>query len=168
MMRKWIAGFGPGMLAGVIALHAANGAPANERYDFRNAPEYAALTREDRVRLEQVHHDFVLLWGAMDLYVQDHDGQAPRRLEELTPLYLRVLPRDPFATDVSAAEPQIAPYKPSLDGRGYRYRPGVGTAWIIASVGLPGFPYLSAEGNIDLYIANGTWISGRQLAPVSE
>lgn len=31
---------------------------------------------------------------------------------------------------------------------------------LIASVGLPDFPYLAARGNIGLYICKGTWISG--------
>ena len=79
----------------------------------------------------------------------------------LVPAYLKELPRDPFATK-SAAKKDLGHYKPSLDGFGYRYRPGQGNAFLLSSVGLPGFPYPAERGNVDLYIAKGFWTGGGQ------
>src|SRR5687767_2010322 len=134
---------------------------AAERYNFRTSAAYRALKSEEREKLEQVHRDFVLLWGALDMYAEDHEGQVPDELSELSPSYLKELPRDPFAT-TTAAKKELGQYKPSLGGFGYRYRPGNGNAFILSSVGLPGFPYLPKRGNVDLYIAKGFWTGGGQ------
>ena len=74
----------------------------------------------------------------------------------------------PFATKTSAAEKEIRPYLPSLDGYGYRYRQGQGRSWITTSVGLPKFPYLAQRGNVSLYMPKGIWLSGRQPSLVTE
>ncbi len=131
-------------------------------YDFRGTPQYEALTEAEREKLEAVHRDFTLLWGALDRYADDHSGEAPKSLSDLTPRYLRELPADPFATKATAEETDFPYYKPSNNGYGYRYRQGVKRSWVISSVGLADFPYLSSKGNISLYIAKGRWISGRQ------
>lgn len=129
---------------------------ASDQYDFRKSPACNALTSSDRQKLEQVHRDFVLLWGALDMYAESHSGQVPANLSDLVPLYLKELPQDPFATTETAKEKSIGAYKPSCDGSGYRYQPGQGNAFVLCSVGLPGFPYLG-ECNVGLYIAKGFW-----------
>jgi RNA polymerase sigma factor (sigma-70 family) len=139
--------------------------PGGKVYDFRSSPSYQALKPEQRQALEQVHRDFVLLWGALDMYAEEHQGRVPQRLEDLVPRYLKDLPRDPFATEATAAEKEVAPYTPSLGGWGYRYRPGQGNSFIVASVGLPEFPYLAEKGNVGLHQLKGLWLSGRQLVP---
>lgn len=139
--------------------------PASEEvYDFRSSPSYQALQPMQQQALEQVHRDFVLLWGALDMYAEDHRGQAPDNLEALVPRYLQELPKDPFATKATAAEKNLGNYTPSQGGWGYRYRPGQGDSYIVASVGLPEFPYLAEKGNVGLYRPKGTWISGLQEA----
>lgn len=131
-------------------------------YDFRKTPQYKALSDTDRERLEIVHRDFTLLWGALDRYADEHAGMAPKSLSDLVPRYLRELPDDAFATKDTAAEQNIRYYIPSKDGYGYRYRQGVKRSWIVSSVGLPDFPYLAKRGNVSLYLPKGTWLSGRQ------
>ena len=133
-----------------------------EWYDFRATQQYADLTVEERASLEGVQRDFVLLWGALDLYVRGNRGRSPERLELLVPRYLKELPRDPFATPLTRAEGDLHGSKPSLDGWGYRYRQGIDDTFVISSVGLRQFPYLAAKGNVGLYIARGDWISGVQ------
>ena len=132
-----------------------------QQYDFRTTQAYLQLTPQQRQGLEQVLRDFVLLWGALEIYADNHDGRPPEKLEDLTPLYLRELPKDPFATAETAAQ-KAEPYIASREGLGYRYRKGSegNRAWILASVGLNGFPYLAEHDNVDLYICKGTWISG--------
>ena len=71
---------------------------AAERYNFRTSAAYRALKPAEREKLEQVHRDFVLLWGALDMYAEENQGQVPDELSELVPGYLKDLPRDPFAT----------------------------------------------------------------------
>jgi len=139
-------------------------------YDFRATAAYAALDQSAREALEQVRRDFVLLWGALDMYADDHGGQLPVSLDELAPRYLRRLPVDPFATEVGAAEKDLGGYVPSCNGRGYRYRRGAegNRAWCLASVGLPQFPYLAERGNIGLYMCKGTWISGMNPVMIRE
>jgi hypothetical protein len=147
----------------LIAKHATTA----ERYDFRNAKAYTSLSQTDRGKLEQVHRDFMMLWGALDRYADDHGGQPPEKLDQLVPGYLAELPSDPFATKKTSAE------KPkhgtvSKGGWGYRYTRGpmfrtVGEdhgnrSWVISSVGLPEFPYLAKRGNIGLYVAKGIWL----------
>jgi hypothetical protein len=131
-------------------------------YDFRSSPSYQALKPDEQRALEQVHRDFVLLRGALDMYAEDHRGEAPENLEALAPRYLRELPKDPFATKATAEAKDLGNYTPSLAGWGYRYRAGQGNSFIIASVGLPQFPYLAEKGNVGLYRPKGLWISGRQ------
>ncbi len=129
--------------------------PAQQnRYDFRATEAYKSLSDSDREKLEQVHRDFVLLWGALDMYCEDH-GKPPESLEALTPHILRELPLDPFAS-------------PQAENRHYDYRPGSpgNRAWIISSVGLSGFPYLAERGNVGLYQCKGTWISGYNPMPL--
>ncbi|HVK11942.1 MAG TPA: sigma-70 family RNA polymerase sigma factor [Gemmataceae bacterium] len=135
-----------------------------DRYDFRESASYKALTADQREKLEQVTRDFVLLWGALDLYARDHNDTMPARLEELVPRYLKELPKDPFATKATAEEKSVpATYVMSADGWGYRYRQGKEDSFVIHSVGLPDFPYRSDKGNVSLHTVRGTWLSGRQF-----
>jgi len=131
-------------------------------YDYRTNPAYDALSEDDRVRLEQVTHDFVLLWGALDMYADRRGGDLPDSLDDLVPRFLRRLPLDPFVTEENSGKATRAGYVPSADGHGYLYRRGApgNRAWIVASVGLPQFPYLAERGNIGLGQCKGTWISG--------
>jgi beta-lactamase regulating signal transducer with metallopeptidase domain len=136
-------------------------------YDFRESSNYKALDAGARQSLETVHRDFALLWGALDMYIREHNNRAPENLEALVPRYLKELPKDPFATDETAAQKVRGNYMiRSLDGRGYWYRQGSGDAFIISSVGLPDFPYL-AETNVGLYLARGNWVSGLQERQVN-
>lgn len=121
---------------------------AQDRYDFRNTGAYRALSDDDRNKLEQVHRDFVLLWGALEMYC-DVYAEPPESLEKLTPLILRELPIDPF----TAADAKDRNYKLRKGAPGNR-------AWVISSTGLSSFPYLAERGNVGLYICKGTWISG--------
>jgi RNA polymerase sigma factor (sigma-70 family) len=136
-----------------------------ERYDFRESVRYKGLPAAERETLEQVNRDFVLLWGALDLYARDHKGAMPAKLEGLVPRYLKELPKDPFATKATADENPPANYVTSAGGWGYRYRPGRTDSFVLMSVGLSDFPYLAETGNVGLYIARGTWLSGRELVP---
>ncbi len=135
---------------------------AADRYDFRASTAYAQLSAADRMRLEQVRRDQFLLWGALDLYADEHDDEPPETLDALVPKYLVELPSDPYVTKPTTEAPKPGDYTPSKGGLGYRYRKGApgNRAWIISSVGLPDFPYLGAR-NSGLYICKGTWISGR-------
>ena len=134
---------------------------AAERYDFRASTAYAKLSAADRLRLEQVRRDQFLLWGALDLYADEHDDEPPETLDALVPKYLAELPSDPFVTKPVAEKAKPGDYTPSKSGLGYRFMKGApgNRAWIISSVGLPDFPYLG-ERNSGLYICKGTWISG--------
>ena len=87
----------------------------------------------------------------------------PACLSFLVPLYLKELPRDPFATKESAEQKNLGSYTPSCGGYGYRYWPGTGNAFVLCSVGLPKFPYLAERGNVSLYIAKGYWTGGGQF-----
>ncbi len=131
-------------------------------YDFRTNSAYTALSEESQTRLEQVTRDFVMLCGALDMYADDHDGQLPDSLDDLTPRYLRELPLDPFVTSESGSQASRPGYTPSFGGRGYLYRRGApgNRAWIVSSIGLPSFPYLSDRGNVSLGRSKGRWISG--------
>ena len=151
-----------------IALFAAQTQVETARYDFRASPQYASLAPADQKKVEAVHHDLILLTGALERYADDHGEAAPKTLGELVPIYVRELPQDPFATMTSAAKKDIEPYTSSLKGLGYRYRQGHKRSWIIGSVGLPEFPYLAERGNVGLYLAKGLWISGKQLIPVTD
>jgi hypothetical protein len=106
-----------------------------------------------------------MLWGALDRYADGHDGNPPKKLEELVPGYLAELPTDPFAT-MDTARQKPTGNLPSKNGWGYRYRIGpmiwiegrdTRRSWVLASVGLSEFPYNAARGNIGLYIAKGIW-----------
>ena len=138
-------------------------AAAEPFYDFRQGESYQKLNAEDRAKLDQADRDLVLLWGALDMYAQGHDGDEPATLDALVPRYLKDLPKDPFATDQTANETELNGYVPSLAGRGFRYKAGVGDAFVICSVGLKDFPYLAEKGNVGLYRARGIWLSGKQL-----
>jgi hypothetical protein len=143
---------------------------AGQTYDFRASSAYAKLSEQDKQRLEQVRRDQVLLWGALDMYADEHGGKLPVTLDDLAPRYLRELPSDPFATKDTAQAKPDGRYVPSKGGLGYRYmkdsplhfatKDGVdrNRAWAIASVGLPDFPYLAESGNVGLHICKGTWL----------
>jgi hypothetical protein len=135
-------------------------------YDFRASEAYRKLAPADRQRLEQVRREQVLLWGALDMYADEHNGEVPETLDALVPRYLAELPNDPFATAQTAGERELPGYVASKDGWGYRLKPGVpgNRAWVISSVGLPDFPYLAEHGNVSLYICKGVWISGKNPA----
>lgn len=137
---------------------------AEKQYDFRDSDAYHRLTAADKQRLEQVHRDLVLLWGALDMYADEHNGKLPETLDGLVPRYLIELPSDPFATKQTASIKTTFD-TPSKNGMGYRFRSGTlgNRAWVIRSVGLTDFPYLAKRGNVGLYCAKGTWISGRNL-----
>jgi hypothetical protein len=139
---------------------------ADQPYDFRASEAYQALPAADRQRLDQVHRDLVLLWGALDMYADHHNGKLPASLDDLVPVYLAELPADPFATRQTAAEELRYGKIRSKEGWGYHFRPGApgNRAWVLSSVGLPEFPYLAARGNVGLYICKGTWISGMNPA----
>jgi hypothetical protein len=94
------------------------------------------------------------------MYIREHKNRAPENLEALVPRYLKELPKDPFATDKTAAQKDPGYKIRSLNGWGYWYRQGSGDAFIIYSVGLPDFPYLAESGNVGLYLARGNWVSG--------
>jgi len=131
-------------------------------YDFRASESYQRLAAVDRQRLEQVRRDQVLLWGALDMYADEHNGNLPETLDGLTPKYLAELPSDPFATQLKEGGREIEGYTRSKGGVGYHLRRGApgNRAWVIASVGLPDFPYLAEHGNVGLYVCKGLWISG--------
>jgi hypothetical protein len=131
---------------------------AEKPYDFRTSAAYAKLSPADRQRLEHVHRDQVLLWGALDMFADEHNGNPTSSLDELVPRYLVELPSDPFATQQTASA--LQGYTPSKGGEGYQFRRGAtgNRAWVIASVGLPDFPYLAERGNVGLYICKGIWI----------
>lgn len=131
------------------------GAFAGEKpYDFRTSAAYQQLREADRQRLEQVRRDQVLLWGALDMYADEHSGDVPATLDALVPRYLAELPSDPFATPQTGNAPVMPGYTQSKGGLGYRFRRGApgNRAWVISSVGLPDFPYLAERGNVGLYI----------------
>jgi hypothetical protein len=139
---------------------------AERPYEFRASDAYKKLSRADRQRLEQVHRDLVLLWGALDMYADDHGGNPPKTLDALVPRYLAELPSDPFATPQSAKDRNSGAYTSSKGGLGYRYiseapftivGPGDKRGWAISSVGLPDFPYLAEKGNHGLYVCKGIW-----------
>src|SRR5580765_6293737 len=73
-------------------------------YDFRASEAYKQLAPADRQRLEQVRRDQALLWGALDMYADEHNGDVPESLDALVPRYAAELPNDPFATAQTAAE----------------------------------------------------------------
>jgi hypothetical protein len=145
----------------LLLLLAAVLAAAAERYSFRTSEAYARLSAADKQRLEQVHRDLVLLWGALEMFADDHDEDPPATLDELVPKYLAELPSDPFATQQTASEAPAHSYTPSRGGFGYRYKKGApgNRAWVVRSVGLPDFPY-RGERNISLHVVKGTWLSG--------
>ena len=147
----------------------ANVALAEERYDFRKSDAYSKLSKEDRTKLEQVHRDFMMLWGALDSYADLHDGNPPESLDQLVPYSLGELPTDPFATAESAKQKKPY-YVTSIDGWGYHFRRGSpgNRAWVLSSVGLPQFPYLAARDNVGLYVGKGVWISGTNTVGVKE
>lgn len=134
---------------------------AEKPYDFRASEAYRLLSTTDRQGLQKVHRDLALLWGALDMYADNHKGMLPETLDELAPKYLAELPSDPFATEETASLKTSCDIQ-SKNGMGYRFRKGAlgNQAWVISSVGLTKFPYLSQRGNVDLYACKGTWISG--------
>ena len=67
---------------------------AKSPYDFRDSDAYRKLSAADKQRLEQVHRDLVLLWGALDMYADEHNGNLPANLDDLAPKYLVELPSD--------------------------------------------------------------------------
>ena len=133
--------------------------PLNGPYNFRTSPQYKDLSADDRGKLDTVHNDFNLLWGALHRFASEHNDAVPMSLEDLVPRYLKSLPKDPFATATTAAKTDLGIYRSSLGGYGYHYCRGKGQSWIVASVGLPDFPYLAERGNVGLYLPKGRWIS---------
>jgi len=142
-------------------------AAAEKPYDFRASDAYKRLSTADRQRLEQVHRELVLLWGALDMYADEHGGNPPKTLDALVPHYLAELPSDPFATPQTAKGRNIGAYTLSKGGLGYRYisgapikmiGPGDNRGWAISSVGLPDFPYLAEKGNHGLGVCKGIWL----------
>jgi protocatechuate 3,4-dioxygenase beta subunit len=133
-------------------------------YNFRDSWAYEQLSESDRGKLETVHRDLILLYGALDLYAAHNSGSVPEKLEGLVPLYLSELPTDPFAKGGTAVSDEWSKfYVPSKKGRGYGYKAGArgSTAWVVASVGLPKFPYRARRGK-GLYLAKGAWSGGEQ------
>jgi hypothetical protein len=157
------------LLASCCLMGAGHSAAENP-YNFRQSEAYKKLSPTDREKLEQVHRDFMMLWGALDLYADEHDGNPPESLENLDPRYLAELPKDPFATLETVSRKKKSYHTPSKDGWGYSYRRGAkgNRAWILDSVGLPTFPYLADRSNISLYIGKGVWISGINPAVMKE
>jgi hypothetical protein len=151
----------------VLTVFIGTAAYSEEAYNFRASAAYSNLSAVDQKKLDQVHHDLVLLRGALDLYAERNNNQAPEKLSKLVPIYLKELPADPFATSVTASETNLGSQVASLKGFGYRYQPGIGNAFSVSSVGLRGFPYNAARGNVDLYLTRGKWISGEQLVPLN-
>jgi hypothetical protein len=143
-------------------------APAESRYDFRASVAYGQLSAADRQRLEQVRRDQVLLWGALDMYADEHNEKLPATLDELVPKYLAELPSDPFAAPATGSVQPTQGYTQSKGGLGYRFTRGLpgNRAWVISSVGLPDFPYLAERGNVGLYVCKGLWISGKNFVVV--
>ena len=137
-------------------------AAAEKPYDFRASVAYGQLSAADRERLEHVRRDQVLLWGALDMYADEHNGNPPATLDELIPKYLTELPSDAFETQPTATAQETGGYTRSKGGFGYRFRRGApgNRAWVIASVGLPDFPYLAERGNVGLYVCKGFWSGG--------
>lgn len=148
------------MLLLALFLVAVSSTAAEKPYDFRTSAAYAKLSSADRHRLEQVRHDQVLLWGALDMFADEHNGNPPLSLDDLVPRYLVELPADPFASQQKAGAQALQGYTPSKEGAGYQFRGGAAgnRAWVIASAGLPDFPYLAERGNVGLYICKGLWI----------
>src|SRR5690349_13450040 len=105
-------------------------------YDFRTSVAYEQLPVADRERLEKIRRDQVLLWGALDMYADEHSGGLPATLDQLVPRYLADLPTDPFATQQTANAPMTHGYTQSKGGFGYRFRRGASgnRAWVISSV----------------------------------
>lgn len=138
---------------------------ADKPYDFRASDAYSKLSAPDRQGLEQVHRDLVLLWGALDMYADEHNGSPPATLDDLVPQFLAELPSDPFATQTTAAIETTYGTTQSKEGMGYRFKKGSSgnRAWVISSVGLADFPYLAEKGNVGLYVCKGTWISGNNF-----
>lgn len=134
---------------------------AERPFDFRASDAYHKLSAADKERLEKVHSDLVLLWGALDIYADQHSGNLPATLDDLVPTVLAKLPTDPFAIQESESA-RITHVTQSKKGTGYSYKRGApgNRAWVISSVGLADFPYLAERGNVGLYICKGTWISG--------
>ena len=99
-------------------------AAAEKPYDFRTSAAYAKLSSADQHKLEQVHHHQVLLWGALDMFADQHNGNPPSSLDELVPRYLAELPSDPFATQQTAGAQVLQGYTPSKGGVGYQFRRG--------------------------------------------
>ena len=145
----------------ILALLATSVVYSGEPYDFRASAAYKELSDGDRQRLEQVRRDQLTLWGALDLYGDQHNDELPTTLDALVPQYLTELPSDPFVTQPATEPAQPGGYTPSKGGFGYGYRKGGARnrAWIVISKGLPDFPYLGAR-NSGLYLCKGTWISG--------
>jgi hypothetical protein len=134
-------------------------AVAENPYNFRESEAYRKLSKGDREKLDQVHRDFMMLWGAVDRYADNHEGEIPETLDKLVPNYLAELPTDPFATSETAKEngPNYGPA--SKDGWGYRYQKGAASnrAWAFNSVGLRNIPYLAERDKIGLYVCKGFW-----------
>lgn len=127
-----------------------------DQYDFRETDAFRRLSPDDRERILTVHRDLTLLWGALDLYAHENEGDTPEQLSDLVPRYLLEIPEDPFATPATGKSD--VPLSSTTD---YRYEKGnpKGWSWVIGSVGLNDFPYLSPNGR-GLKRIRGIWISG--------
>jgi hypothetical protein len=144
-------------------------AHAQGAYDYRTSEAYRKLSPEDREKLGQVHRDFLTLWKALDEYADSHNDNPPDSLDELVRSN-RELPTDPFATAETARQTNTSSYVTSKHGWGYRYLKGApgNQAWCLASVGLPGFPYLAETNNYGLYVCKGFWSGGNNLTFIKE
>jgi len=151
----------------LIAVAVPAAAEASEPYDFRESNAYKKLSGRQRYNLEKVNRDFILLWGALDMYAEQHDGEPPDNLDCLVPAYLPVLPSDPFAKRTDDDDTGFARSKA---GKDYLYRKGApgNRAWCIASAGLTDFPFLAEKGNVGLYRCKGIWLSGSNLVLIKE
>ena len=128
------------------------------RYDFKVSAAYRSLSPDQQAKVEQVHRDLTLLWGALERYAYDHKGRVPETLRQLVPEYLTDLPNDPFATASTAAAPDTGYLQPSKNGWGYRYAIANAGAWRLQSVGLKDFPLRGRSvANPGLYLSKGFW-----------
>jgi hypothetical protein len=130
-----------------------------EQYDFRQTHAFQELSVDDKEKLLTVHRDLTLLWGALDLYAEEHEGDSPEQLSDLVPRYLIAIPQDPFAMPATG-QSDVA----LSSTTGYRYEKGnpKGWSWVIGSVGLKDFPYLSSNHR-GLIRIRGVWISGYNI-----
>jgi hypothetical protein len=121
--------------------------PARELYDFHDSEGFRSLAPEQKAKADSVRQDLTMLWGALDMYAQQHGGKAPSSLGELLPIYLPELPHDLFASEATD--------ETRTEGGGYRYRLGDYQDWVLSSAG----------GKNNYYFCKGIWFGGVNVAP---